>query len=331
MAVYGNSYQWGGFPLPTGPIPKYNGRAWFVDGTNGADGNSGRSPKNAFASIGQAVEENTDLQEGDIIYVFPKTLDVTDTDPDSYAETFVIDTPQIALIGVGGGPVQGAIPQVKIGAGTTAMCSVRAPGVIIQGIGFNGGDSTGGGILFDDDGGATKSAFGTIIRGCHFKNCKVHATHGSAGGAIYWGSSGNAWQILVDGCSFYKNVGDIVLVATGGSRPQDIYIRDCKFSGPSSSVDVNIYGAGGSGFDGVYIDNCVFPCWPALGSGDVAMPLKLTGCVGTLTNCTFGFTGKTFGATANCYIPTTVLMANNHQEIVLDNDNYQGTTVNRTA
>lgn len=313
MAVYGNAYQWGGYPLPAAPIPKYNGRAWFVDGTNGLDGNSGRSPKNAFATVGAACD-NVDLQEGDVIYVFPKTLDATDTDPDSYAETVILDTPQVAIVGIGAGPAQGALPQLRKGSGSTALLTIRAPGCTIQGIGFNGASSTGGGILLDDDGGSTKAAFGTIIRGCHFKNCKGHATHGSAGGAIAWAAAGNAWQVLIEDCSFYKNVCDICLIGTGGSRPQDVYIRGCKFSGPAASVDCNIYGAGGSGFDGIYIDSCVFPCLPALSSGDVAMPVKLTGCVGTLTNCTFGTTAKTYGAAANIYVPATVLMANNYQE-----------------
>lgn len=314
MAVYGNTYQWGGFPLPAGPIPKYNGRAWFVDGTNGLDGNSGRSPKNAFKSIGQAVEDNPDLVPGDVIYVFPKTLDATDTDPDSYAETFIIDTPQISLIGIGGGAAQAALPQIKIGTGSTAMITLRAPGIAIQGFGLNGGDSTGGGIKIDDDGGSTKSVSGLVIRGCHFKNCKCHATHATAGGAIYW-ANGGGWQTIIEGCSFYKNVCDICVVATGASVPQDVYIRDCKFSGPAASVDCNIYGkAGGSGVNGLYIDNCVFPCWPALSSGDVAMPLELTGCIGTLTNCAFGTNGKTYGAAGNCYVPTTVLIAACHQE-----------------
>jgi hypothetical protein len=314
MAVYGNAYQWGGYPLPTAPIPKYNGRAWFVDGTNGLDGNSGRSPKNAFASIGQAVEDNPDLQEGDVIYVFPKTLDATDTDPDSYAETFILDTPQVAIIGIGSGAVQGALPQVRIGAGSTAMLTIRAPGCTIQGLGFNGASSTGGGILLDDDGGSTKAAFGTVVRGCHFKNCKGHATNGSLGGAIAWATAGNAWQVLIEDCAFYKNVCDICLIGTGSSRPQDVYIRGCKFSGPAASVDVNIYGAGGSGFDGIYIDNCVFPCFPAIGSGTNTKQLALTGCVGSITNCGFGGSKKTFGAAGNNLVPTTVLLGGNYQE-----------------
>lgn len=329
MAVYGNAYQWGGYPLPTAPIPRYNGRAWFVDGTNGLDGNSGRSPKNAFASIGAAVD-NVDLQEGDVIYVFPKVLAATDTDPGNYAETFTIDTPQIALVGIGAGAMQGAIPQVKIGAGSTAMCTVSAPGVTIQGIGFNGGDSTGGGIILHDDGGSTAAAFGTIIRGCHFKNCKYHATQGTTGGAIYWADHGGAWQILIEGNEFYKNVSDIVLRAGAAVIPQDITIRGNRFSGPAASVTSNIY-TGGSGINGLYIYDNIFPCWPALSSGDVNKPVSLTGSVGILSGNRFGTTtAKTFGAGGDAVVPTTMLMAANYYEVAIGDTNYQAGQIGRT-
>jgi len=319
MAVYGNAYQWGGYPLPTAPIPRYNGRAWFVDGTNGLDGNSGRSPKNAFASIGQAVEDNADLQEGDVIYVFPHVMAATDTDPGSYAETFIIDTPQIALVGIGAGPVQGGIPQVKIGSGTTAMCTIRAPGVTIMGIGFNGASATtntGGGIKIDDDSGSTKSVFGTVIRGCHFKNCNCHATNGALGGAIYWGSNGGGWQTLIEGNRFYKNVADIVMTGTGLSVPQDVVIRENIFSGPAANVDVNIYVAA-DGINGLIIDRNIFQCTPNISSGSNATILKLTSCVGVLSNNSFGSSSEAFGAAQANVVPTTMMICGNYQDNAL--------------
>jgi hypothetical protein len=308
-------FQYGGQPVGGNwPIPRGNGRAWFVDGTNGLDGNSGRKPSDAFASIGQAVEDNPDLEEGDVIYIFPKIVLATATDPSNYAETFIITKPHISLIGVGSGPAQGAIPQIKIGAGTTAMCTVRAPCVTIQGLGFNGGDSTGGGIKIDDNGG-TKNAWGTIIRGCHFKNCKVHATQGTAGGAIYWPSDGGGWQIRIEGNRFYKNVADIVMAGTSLSRPQDVVIQNNIFGGPAGSVTCNIYAAA-DGIDGLIIDNNVFTALPALSSGNVNLFVFLTGSVGILSNNVFACTGKTFGVAGDNggTVPATVFLVNNYQE-----------------
>jgi hypothetical protein len=309
MSVYGNAYQWGGGPsYGTLPIPKAGGRAWFVDATNGLDGNSGKSPKNAFASIGQAVEDNPDLQEFDTVYVFPKTMLVTDTDPGNYAETFTISTPQISLIGIGAGPVQASLPQVKIGAGTTAMCTIAAPGVTIQGIGFNGASSTGGGIKINE------ISSGLVIRGCHFKNCACHATNGTLGGAIYWTASGGGWQTLIEDNRFYKNVADIVMLGTGSSVPQDVVIRGNIFGGPAANVDVNILVAA-DGINGLFIHDNLFTCIPNVSSGTNATILKLgTGTVGGVTKNFFCAAGEAFGAAQANVVPTTVLFAGNWSE-----------------
>ncbi|KKN79019.1 hypothetical protein LCGC14_0344950 [marine sediment metagenome] len=313
MTTFGDGvYQWGGSPVGmSGPEPFPSGRAWFVDGTSGLAGNSGKKPTEAFSTLTLALAA---VDTGDVIYVYPKDMVATSTDPVSYAETVSITTPQVSIVGVGNGKVQGGLPQFKIGAGSTVMFDIKAPGVSIQNIGINGISSTGGGIKLTDDGGSTSAAAGFSIVNCHFKNCKAHATNGSLGGAIYWGSAGGAWQGLIKGNKFYKNVADVVLVGTSGSRPQDIVIEDNVFSGPAGSVDGNLLLNGGSGIDGVYINRNVFPCFPAIGSGSNTNVLVLTGCVGSLTDNQFGITGKTFGAAANVLVPTTILMAHNYQE-----------------
>ena len=315
MTTYGDGvYQYGGMPVGGyGPIPWKDGGVWFVDGDNGLAGNSGKSPSNAFNSLTNALAA-PGLQEGDTIFVFPRKMAITSTDPVSYAETVIIDTPQISIIGVGNGRVQGGLPQFKIGgSSTTAMFNIRAPGVTIRNIGINGASSTGGGITLTDDGGSNYVAAGTSIIGCHFKNCKRHATNGGLGGAIAWTSAGNAWQVLIKGTRFYKCLNDIAVLGTSGSVPQDVIIEDNHFSGPAANVDVNLF-TGGSGVNGIHINNNVFPCWPAIGSGSNVMPVKLTGCVGIMSNNVFAATGKTAGAAGNMEVPTTLLFVNNVQE-----------------
>lgn len=305
-------YQYGGVPVGTlGPVPRNGGSAWFVDGDYGLDGNSGRTPSTAFKTIAAAIEDNTEIQPGDVVYVFPRTIASTASDPVSYAETITIDTAHVSLIGLGNGRVQGGLPQIKIGSGTTPMINITASGVLIQGIGINGAGSTGGGIVITDDG--TDQVIGTTIRDCHFKNCKCHATNGSLGGAIYWSSAGGGWQVLIENNTFYKNVADIVLVGTSQTVPQDVVVKHNVFSGPAANVDANIL-TEGSGINGLTIDNNVFPCFPAIGSGSNATILDLTGSVGILSNNAFACTGKTFGAAGDVLVPTTVLMANNYQE-----------------
>lgn len=287
------------------------GDIWYVDGDLSASGD-GKTWSTAFITIQEGV---TAASAHDTVYVKAKTITDATGDPTSYAETIIIPlaASSMKLIGVSNGLTQGGLPQIKKGSGSTALLTVRAPGCLIANLGFNGSGSTGGGILLDDDN-STKSAFGTTILGCHFKNCKGHATNGSLGGAITWSAEGNAWQVYIAGNRFYKNVADIVLLGTSNSVPQDVVIENNIFSGPAASVDANLLLNGGSGMNGVYIRNNLFPCFPALGGGSNTTVMKLTGCVGTLSGNAFGCTGKTFGAAANVVVPTTVLMADNYQE-----------------
>lgn len=304
IPIVGNGYA---------PFPNKQGNVWFVDGTYGSDGYEGTSVKRAFATIQAAV---TKASASDTIYILPKVMAAGATDPVSYAETIIIPaaTSNLSLIGVARGNTQGGLPQIKKGSGSTALLTIRAPGCLIANLGFNGSGSTGGGILLDDDG-STKSAFGTTITGCHFKNCRgSSATNAATGGAIQWASTGGAWQVRIENNRFYKNVGDIVLLGTSLSVPEDVVIKNNSFSDSAAVTDCNLYLAAGSGMVGLTIRENAFGAIPAVGSGTNATYAVLTNCTGTMTDCNFGCSGKTFGATGNIKVPTTVLMANNYQE-----------------
>ena len=290
------------------------GAVWFVDGTNGTTGGRGKSWDTAFNTIQLAV---TAAGPGDTIYVTAKDLTDFTGDPTSYAETIIIPaaTSNLSIIGVSRGRTQGGLPQIKKGSGSTALLTIRAPGCLIANMGFNGISSTGGGILLDDDY-AAKSAFGTSIIGCHFKNCVGStATNAATGGAIMWTSAGNGWQVLIAGNKFYKNVGDIVLLGTSNTVPQDVTIENNIFSGPAANVDCNIY-TGGSGINGLIINNNIFPCDPAIGSGTNAVSCVLTGSVGVYSNNMHGHTGLTLGdgTVTGGVIPATMFMVANYQE-----------------
>lgn len=294
--------------------PNGEGDCWFVDGTNGASGNNGKSWSTAVDTIQAAV---TLAGPGDTVYVTANDLTDTTGDPTSYDETIIIPTAtsNLSIIGISRGRTQGGLPQIKIGAGAVAMITVRAPGCLIANLGINGYGSTGGGILLDDDY-STKCAFGTSIVNCHFKNCVVTTKHAETGGAIYTTSAGNCWQVLISGNKFYKNEGDIVLVGTSNTAPQDWVIENNIFSGPAANVDCNLYLAGGSGINGVVINNNIFPCDPAIGSGTNNITAELTGCVGIFSNNYHGHTGLTLGdgVVTGAVIPTTMFMVNNYQE-----------------
>lgn len=289
------------------------GNVYWVDGDSGVDTNSGTGNADAFKTIQKAL--NT-VASGDVVLVRPRKMTNTSTDPVNYAEALTISVPNIALIGVDDGRTQGGLPQIEPASGTAPIINIKAPGCLIANLGINGGNTTGGGIELTDDGGTTSSAFGTTIANCHFKNCTVTATDGRTGGAIYWGSNGGGWQTLIKGNRFYKNVGDIIVVGTGVSVPQDVIIEDNVFGGPTAVVDVNIY-TGGSGVNGLIIRNNTFTAIPALSTGQVKLFMNLTGSVGVMANNQFGANGKTFDADDGTggLIPTTIFMAGNYQEV----------------
>lgn len=297
----------------------YGKNDFYVDGDLGYDasGEPNGGWSKAYKTIQAAV---TAAAFGDTVWVRPKTISAGGTDPSSYAETIIIPAAKhgLRLIGVGAGLTQGALPQIKKGSGSTALLTVRAPGCLIAGLGFNGGDSTGGGILLDDDA-STKSAFGTVITNCHFKNCVGStATDGRTGGAIQWPAVGGAWQVRITNNRFYKNVADIVMKGTTTSVPQDVVIQGNMFSGTSgatNATDVNIYVAA-DGILGLVIDSNVFPNIPNIGSGSVTDFYDIaTGTYGIISNNVFGCTGLTFGGThTGGTHPSTVWIVNNKQQ-----------------
>ena len=253
---------------------------------------------------------------GDVVLITTPNMSAGATDPTSYAETVIVAAGQsgVTLAGVPSyNRTQGGLPQIKKGSGSVSLLTLRAPGVTVLNIGFNGSGSTGGGILLDDDG-STKSAFGTSITGCHFKNLKgSSATNSATGGAIQWASTGGAWQVNISGNSFYNNVGGIVLLGTSASVPQDVIIENNTFHG-GAATDTYLYLSAGSGMTGLVIKGNTFGTFPTLGSATNATYMILTNCTGVMADNFFGSSGKTFGATSDVKVPITVLMAGNYQE-----------------
>lgn len=300
-------------------LPLTFGNYLYVDGDNGSDtANSGSTMGKAKASVEEGVDE---AQRDDVVFVRALAMSTGATDPVSYTENVVIDADQdcLKIIGVGSGKTQGGLPQLKVGGTTTqAVITVRAPGCEIANIGINGAGATGGGILLDDDG-STKTAFGTTIDSCHFKNCVgTTATDCRTGGAIMWASTGNAWQVRIQNNVFYKNVGDVVLPGTSSSVPQDVVIYNNDFLGLATSVDCHLYLAGGSGMASVLVHGNRFAdVLPALSSGSIVRYVEMTGCTGMFSDNYVGgsYTTTGFGAAkAAAKIPTTVGITHNYSD-----------------
>jgi hypothetical protein len=293
------------------------GKILFVDGDLGSDGNDGLSPQSPKVTVQSAV---TAAGANSTIYVKAKAMAAGATDPGSYAENIIIPAGSscMTIIGVGSALTQGALPQLKVGATTTSpIITVRAAGFVIQNMTVNGIGATGGGILLDGDA-STKDAFGFAAINCYLKNCKGSGA-AATGGAIYWSSTGSSWNVRIDSCDFYDCRAGIVLTGTSIDMPKSVYVENCSFgAGLKATVDCDIYGAGGSGINGLYINKCRFntvdvPAYAT--SPSAARYVYATGCVGAMTNCTFACTGKTIGAAGDaCYIPVTMRTVACYQE-----------------
>ena len=93
------------------PVINTKGNIYYVDGTSGSNNNTGARPDDAFATIAKALAV---VSPFDIIFVLPKKMAATDTDPGSYSESVTITTPQISLLGLPhGNRTQGGLPQMK--------------------------------------------------------------------------------------------------------------------------------------------------------------------------------------------------------------------------
>ena len=171
------------------------GKIWYVDVTNGSDGNLGDGPDSAFASIGAAISASV-ATRGDTVVIAPGTYTITSALAPKAFTTFraavvVPQTPSVSIRGditnhvtvdVDGvrfigiefratGATTGAASNrdlVKL-ADTTAITG----GVTFEDCVFNGADATGptqngvAGIHLAD---ATNAVTGLVVRRCLFRD-----------------------------------------------------------------------------------------------------------------------------------------------------------------
>lgn len=211
-------------------IPNVTGSMWFVDGTNGNDGNGGTDPIQAFKTIARA---HLLAKAGDTIFVFVGT----------YAENIVITKNYIALIGVtfaGYGkpdltPATG-VPLTVQGQGFMSrhmrFAGTAADGVVQNGNGFLYDD-----CVFDGDLTATKCGLrlvpaqvgtdithftaseGTVTH-CLFRGCATGLIFDTAPGPVGVGSTDN----LIVGNRFYSNTIDIATAKTGAAGTYSVQL-----------------------------------------------------------------------------------------------------------
>lgn len=167
------------------------GKIWYVDGTNGADGNSGLAPDEAYSTIGQAITSAV-ATRGDTVVIYPGTYTVTSALAPKAQMTFraaivvpqapsvtiggaitnlvTVDVSGVRFIGVEFKATAGVYDLVKL-ADTSAITG----GVLFEDCVFNGNDTTAVGAfqngvcgIWAADG--TNAVTGLVVRRCTFRD-----------------------------------------------------------------------------------------------------------------------------------------------------------------
>ncbi len=267
---------WAGVPgeLSAGPF--------FVDKTNGSDGDNGLDPTTAFATIQKAVD-SAKTASGELIFIFPGT----------YAENVIVakdDITFIAVAGFGNSERVGIAPAAGVAlvlnqtkrfsaynirfAGASHAVQSDGEGSLFLGCDLSG--TTGDGCKFLSATDTDFTGSGTLFEGCVIREC------GGAGIKVYKGTGVclglQATNVNVYNCQFYLNTDDDINDdAAGGTETyySQWSIRGCHFmtQNKTSYLDLD----GGSGSTELLVSDCYFAVDDAsagnrLSSTQVALP-----------------------------------------------------------
>lgn len=238
------------------------GKIWYVDVTNGADGNLGDKPEEAFASIGAAITASV-ATRGDTIVIAPGTYTITSALSPKAFTTFraAILNPQAPSVSVRGNLA--TLMNVDVNGcrfvglefratGTTARDLVRLAdttaitgGVAFEDCVFHGADQTGpteNGVagLWTDN---VNAVTGLVVRRCTFRDLGKTQLEIGVGGAPYAKIEDNVFAIDTN-LGWGISLADTAAFATG----KGYIIRNNEFIGPDATTTTQV----GIRIDGTY-------------------------------------------------------------------------------
>ena len=232
------------------------GKIWYVDVTNGSDGNAGDAPDQAFASIGQAITAGS-ATRGDHVVIYPGTYTITSALSPKAFMTFkaAVLNPQAPSVSVRGNlatlvnvDVDGTrwIGVEFRATGTTARDLVRLAdttaitgGVTFEDCVFHGADQSPGSSLDGVCGlwvaDPTNAVTGLVVRRCLFRD--LGHTHIDVGvnGMPYGKIEDNVFAIdTPTGGGIF--MADTAAFGTG----KGYIIRNNEFLGPDAGTSGNL-------------------------------------------------------------------------------------------
>ena len=267
-----NAYDFGGSYITNFSNP-YGKNVYVVDGDLGR--NSGVGDANdPFKTIQQAINTASTL---DTIYIRPKAPDADASEPGTYIEDLTIPYAKHGLKLIGLGPSGSGIPffgpKIK-NATATALLTVNASGVYIEGLQFNCTRNSGTyGILLSGHVGYTTLAgsVGATIHNCYFKNAS--ATYGAI-------SMEGGYATTISRCVFHLGTNHLGINFTDVAVPSNGHtIEYCNFKG-NNGASVTKYIAVPASTKDFNIDHCNF--------GQATTFISVAdGASGMISNCTF--------------------------------------------
>jgi hypothetical protein len=157
------------------------GKIWYVDGTNGADGNIGDEPGEAFSTIAAAISAAV-ATRGDTVVIYPGTYTITAALVAKANMTFkaAVVVPQF--------------PTVSIAGNIAELVTVDVSGTRWIGLEFLGTGYTCVELVDIADGAA--------VNGATFEDCRFRTSRGSAQGLVMDDGTNAATGVVVRRCLF---------------------------------------------------------------------------------------------------------------------------------
>ena len=212
-----------GIPLlGAGQIPVTNGKYWFVDGTNGNDGNPGHSIPNALKTLTQALSS---ALASDVIVVLPGyTQTITG------AAGLSATVSGVTIVGLGTGTTR---PTINFTTATTAQMVISGSNILFNNFIFTCGFDA---IV------AMISVTGTDVT---FSNCDFNTNNGTMGAVLGILTGATSDRFKVDQCRFLgpaTNTGTTTTAQIQYESAVDIQITNSYFTGKMTQAILNVTG-----------------------------------------------------------------------------------------
>jgi len=193
---------------------------YYVDPTNGSDGNSGKTPQRAYATMAKALSKCV-AYRGDVIHRMKGTETVTsEVEIDCHGVTIIAD--QLF------NPMGNGEAFTTYGSHIDGPAAILKAPAILVGLGFVGSQPAGPSLLIDcEEAGGYEGGFNWLL-GCRFSQWGIAKAYAlkTLGGAVN----------LIEGCIFdglfagYTTAAISLHNDTGGLAPYNTWLKDNIFS-----------------------------------------------------------------------------------------------------